>query len=176
MPYLIHIHANFITYCLCRCMWVFFSSNNSNSFLTCLMCLCLCPQWKGWYCARLWLPGQLCVARDDQRDRGEVVLPLQPWKPGHVLWSKTLITRFILIFTRVLCHVVVNFSSQAIKAVLCVSCWLLFCSVTAWVWSLWGSSSASAARRRAWSGWEFTRRTPASTTNGTCRCTFNYGT
>lgn len=148
---------------------------NPNSFLTCLMCLCLCPQWKGWHGARLWLPGQLCVAGDDQRDRREVVLPLQPWKPGHVLWSKTLILHCIYIFTRFLCHIVVNSSPQDIEVVLCVFCWLLFCSVTASAWSLWGSLNASAARRPAWSGWEFTRRTPASTTNGTCRSTFNYG-
>lgn len=62
--------------------------------------MCLCPQWKGWHGARLWLPGQLCVAGDDQRDRREVVLPLQPWKPRHVLWSKTLITH-LYVFTHV---------------------------------------------------------------------------
>lgn len=106
---------------------LFFFSSNSNTLLTCLMCLCLCLQWKGWHGARLWLPGQLCVAGDDQRDRGEVVLPLQPRKPGHVLWSKTLITSLIDIFTRFLCHVVANFSSQDIRVILCVPA--DFCSV-----------------------------------------------
>ncbi len=58
------------------------------------MCWCsLSPQWQSWHSARLWFPGELCVAGDDQRDRGEVGLPLQPWKPRHFLWGTTTVTQ-----------------------------------------------------------------------------------
>lgn len=63
-----------------------------------LMCRCLCSQWQSWHSTRLWFPGELCVAGDNQRDRGEAVLPLQPWKPGHILRGTAVLTQLVFAY------------------------------------------------------------------------------
>lgn len=77
-----------------QCRWY------HNTFL---MCWCsLSPQWQSWHSARLWFPGELCVAGDDQRDRGEVGLPLQPWKPWHILWGTATVVCVCIHFVKCL--------------------------------------------------------------------------
>lgn len=118
----------------------------------------LLPQWQSRRSARIRFPGELRVAGDDQRDRGEVGLPLQPWKPWHILWGTDTLT------VDVFCKWSHN------------NCYIVcFYSVTALVWSLCGDLSVSAVRRPVWNGWEYILPTPAFTTNGTCLSTFSYG-
>lgn len=141
---------------------------NYSLFWTC-WCF-FSPQWQSWHSAWLWFPGELCVAGDDQRDRGEVGLPLQPWKPWHILWGTASVDSL-------LCKRFVD----CVQSHCSVFDWVVspplcfFSSVTVRVWSLCGSLNVSAARRPVWRDWEYTPHIPASTTNGTCLSTFNYG-
>lgn len=127
------------------------------------------PQWQGWYSARLWFSGELCVAGDDQRSRGKVGLHLQPWKPWDILrgtqiflacWSK----RSIAEVCRILW-------TSKIWSVLLLPCF----SATALAWTLSGVLSSSAVLRPVWRDWEFISRIPVSTTNGTCLSTSSFG-
>lgn len=71
------------------------------------MCGCLFPQWQSWHGTRLRFPGELCVAGDNQRDRGEIVLPLQPWKPRHILWGTAMVFTcvcFVQVLFILCCH------------------------------------------------------------------------
>ena len=141
---------------------------NHSLFLTCWRFFS--PQWQSRHRAWLWFPGELCVAGDNQRDRGEVGLPLQPWKPWHILWgTATVDSRLCKRFVDcVQSHCSVF--DWVVSPPLC-----FLSSVTVRVWSLCGSLNVSAARRPAWRDWEYTPLIPASTTNGTCLSTFNYG-
>ena len=138
-------------------------------FFMFLMCGCfLSPQWQSRHRARLWFHGELGLAGDNQRGRGEVVLHFQPWKPWHILWGMATVIEWVCV-----CFQFVSFH-------FCVCVFTMdsvfFSSATVRAWSLCGGLSVSAARRPVWRDWEFIPPTPVSTTSGTFLSTFSYGT